>query len=197
MVDKTCIVGIDEIGTGSIVGPFLVGGVRAPAEWSIDGLNDSKQLTDKRRRVMNEKLLILAEQGVIQIAYAQRSNIEIDEQGLYPMLKSAYKEVAQKLYRDDTKIIIDGNMDFTGYLDDYDYEVVVKADCKFSQVMAGSIIGKVKRDDMLIQLATDYPDYDLENCKGYLSAKHLDGLQRYGRTIHHRKSYKLKALGEK
>lgn len=192
---KTNLIGMDEVGTGSLVGSFLVGGVRAHNNWRIDGLNDSKQLTDKQRRIINEKLLVLAESGEIVIAYTERTNIEIDELGLYPTLKSAYKEVAEKLYQVDTSIIIDGNMNFSGYLDGYDYKTIVKADTKVPHCMAASIICKVSRDDYMIGLSKNYPEYEKygwQTNMGYGSQKHLDAIKKYGYSELHRLSYKLK-----
>ncbi len=197
MSEKLYVLGSDEVGYGAISGALLIGAVRAPNDWSIPGLNDSKKLSDKQRRTMNEKLLKLADAGEIQIAYAERTNQQIDLNGVYPMLKECYKEVAVKLYQDDTLIIIDGNVDFSVVLAGFDYKTMVKADTIVPHCMAGSIIAKVKRDDQMIKLAPDFPDYNWATNKGYYDAAHIDAIKKYGRTIHHRKSYKLKALGEK
>lgn len=197
MTNKTHILGADECGYGSIAGPLMIAGLRAPNDWAIPGLNDSKKLTDHQRRKLNERLLKLADRGEIQIAYAERSNIEIDNAGVYVALKDCYREIATKLYKDDTDIIIDGNVDFSVALAGFDYKTLVKADTFIPQVMAASIIGKVYRDDIMIKLAPEFPDYKWDGNKGYYDANQVAAIKKYGRTPYHRKSYKLKVLGEK
>jgi ribonuclease HII len=194
---KTHVLGCDEVGYGACFADVVVCGVRALTGWKLNGLKDSKQLTDKQRRKMNDELRILIEAGEITASIQQETAQAIDEKGITHALKSCYKRVAETLYQPDTQIIIDGNMDFAGYLDGFDYSTVVKADTFIPTAMAGSILAKVYRDDLVIKMAAEFPGYDLESCKGYLSTKHLAGLITLGRTIHHRKSYKLKALGEK
>jgi ribonuclease HII len=187
------IIGSDECGTGSCVWSLIVCAVRAPIDWSIIGLNDSKKLTDKQRREVNEKLLKLVEAQEIEYAIAEGTSTDIDTNGLYPTLKTAYKQAIYTLYNEGDKVIIDGNMKFNGYLE-MAYESVVKADTKIPAVMASSIIAKVYRDNALIKLSNDYPEYNFSSNKGYLSRTHIAAIKKYGLTPLHRKSYYIKAL---
>lgn len=192
MTEKTHIIGADECGYGSLAGPLLIGAVKAPKDWSISGLNDSKKLTDKQRRTMNEKLRMC---GDIQFTLAERSNKHIDEFGVSVSLKECYKEVANTLYTPDSLIIIDGNVNFSETLAGMDYQTVIKADTIYPAVMAASILAKVYHDDIMIKLVKDFPHYEKygwQSNMGYGSAKHIDAIRKIGYSEVHRLSYKLK-----
>ena len=191
-MNKLYIVGCDEVGYGALSGPLVIGAVRAPKDWAIPGLNDSKKLSDKQRRTMNDKLQDIIATGEIQFAIAERSNGYIDELGVSLALKSSYQEVAKALYADDSIIIIDGNINFDDVLAGMDYETIVKADGKIPAVMAASIIAKVYRDDIMINLSAGYQAYDWAANKGYGSPKHIDAIKKIGYCEWHRQSYKLK-----
>lgn len=186
------IIGADEVGYGSLAGPVAVGGVRAPQDWSIPGLNDSKKLTDKQRRIMKDKLYRLFDDGYISASISLIHNKDIDKLGITHCLKLCYSNVAKKLHTSGDKLIIDGNMNFDEYLGDIEYETVVKADTLIPTVMAASIIAKVCRDDFMIGIADQYPFYDWENNKGYGSPKHIAAIKKYGYSEVHRQSYRLK-----
>src|ERR1035437_404154 len=112
LIGKTHIVGADECGYGSLSGPVVVCGVRATKDWSLDGLNDSRKLSPKKREVMRAKLLELVEENAITYHIASRDNLTIDKFGIYPTLKECYVEIFHKLYLPDSLIIIDGNLKF-------------------------------------------------------------------------------------
>ena len=191
MTDKPFIIGCDEVGYGAWAGPLVVVGVRAPKDWALDGLNDSKKLTAKRREVMSAKLEKLIASGDIAWALAQRENTVIDEIGLGVALKDAYVEIFKQLYRDDCLIISDGNLKFDNpAVNAYDKMSVVKADSKYTQVMAASILAKVYRDTKMKALAKQYPDYGWDHNVGYHSDDHVEGLEKYGPCPLHRFSYK-------
>ncbi len=196
LINKTHIIGADECGNGSIAGPVFVCALRAPNDWALDGLNDSKQLTDKQRRVMDKKLRLLAEADIIQFNIHREDAWVIDEIGIGKALQQCYIQAVSPLYKEDTNIVIDGSID---YFKDSSLEckAIVKADTFIPAVMAASIIGKVARDDMMIKMAPYYPNYSFEVHKGYGSADHIAAIKKYGRSVYHRTSYKLKALGEK
>ena len=195
-IDKPYILGADECGLGSLAGPCVACGVRAPKDWLIPGLNDSKQLTNEERRIVNVQLLLFAEKGDIQYHIASRTNEQIDNQGLYVMLKDCYKEIASKLYDVDTLIVIDGNLNFDGILTGMDHQSVIKADTKIPAVMAASIIGKVYRDDLMIALAKEHPEYNWHTNVGYITPPHIAAIKKYGYTQYHRRSYKVKGLNK-
>jgi len=192
MTEKTYIIGCDEVGLGSLAGNLVVGAIKAPENWSIPGLNDSKKLTDKQRRVMNEKIRKCIENNEIQLSIVDASPMLIDSQGVYSVLKNLYHEAAKSLYRPNDTIIIDGNVNFDEVLVGMNYKTVVKADSKYPTVMAASIIAKVYRDDLMIKLSEQFPDYDWASNKGYGSPKHIDTIRKLGYSEFHRLSYKLK-----
>ena len=189
---KPYIIGCDEVGYGSLAGPLVIGAVRAPKDWSISGLNDSKKLTDKQRREMNMKLWGCGERGEIYYTIAKRSNEHIDKFGVAVSLRECYKEVAHMTYKTDSLIIIDGNLNFDETLSGMDYQTVVKADSQYPTVMAASILAKVYRDDIMIKLSDQYSQYMFSKNKGYGSPEHIAAIKKYGLTDIHRKSYKLK-----
>ncbi len=185
------IIGADECGWGALFGELVVCGVRADQNWKIDGLKDSKQLTPKRRKELQEKLVMEQLKGNIRFWIAARSNNQIDEFGCYVMLKDAYIEVFRELYKPQARMIADGNLKFGGLgVDDYNIESIVKADQTIPIVSAASIIGKVYRDGMMEYLHDQYPNYDLKNSHGYPSPLHLEALKKYGISDLHRKSYR-------
>src|SRR5208283_3088266 len=103
LIGKTHIIGADECGYGSIAGPLVVCGVRAPKDWTMEGLNDSKKLTPKRREALRAKLL---QDKVITYHIAERDSVTVDKFGVYPVLKECYVEIFHKLYQPDSLIIV-------------------------------------------------------------------------------------------
>jgi ribonuclease HII len=184
------IVGCDECGYGSLAGPLVVVGVRAPKDWSLPGLNDSKKLSAKKREALLLPLMKLVQNKEISYHLAERSNTVIDQQGVAVALKDAYVECFHALYQPDSLIISDGILKFDKLgVDGYDKVAVIKADSKFLAVMAASIIAKVWRDDKMHQLHFSYPNYGWNKNVGYGSKVHLEAIAYYGPSPLHRFSY--------
>lgn len=195
LVDKSYIVGCDEVGYGSIAGPLVVCGVRAPKGWTLTGLNDSKKLSEKRRDIMREQLLNLIENKTIAFHLAERSNAEIDKVGVGVALKDCYVENFKSLYNDESLLICDGILKFDNLgVDDYDKVSIIKADTLVPSVMAASILAKTYRDAKMRKYHFTYPQYDWENNVGYYGAdgQHIAAIKKYGYSPLHRLSYKLK-----
>lgn len=187
------IIGADEVGYGALAGPLVIAAVSADENWSIPGLNDSKKMTDKQRREVSTRLWDSHFNALdISIHIVEASNELIDRLGVYPVLKSLYRDATKALYGKNDTIIIDGNVDFSEVLAGMNYKTVVKADSKYPTVMAASIVAKVYRDDIMIKLAEQFPGYDWASNKGYGSPKHIDAIKKTGYTRLHRQSYKLK-----
>lgn len=187
---KQYIIGADEVGRGSWAGSLVVCAIKAPPNWKIDGLKDSKKLTPKRRENICEKINQYIISKEITFALAERSNAHIDQVGLGMALKECFVECFKQLYDDQSSIIVDGNMKFEGLgIDDYDIESVVKADNIVPAVMAGANWAKVYRDQKMRMLHKQYPMYDWFNNKGYHSASHVAGLEQHGISPLHRKSF--------
>jgi len=194
---KTSIVGCDEVGYGSIAGPLVVCGVRAPKGWTLAGLNDSKKLTENRRNVMRDQLMKLIEAGTIKFHLAERTNAEIDKVGVGVALKDCYVENFKALYTDESLLICDGNLKFDNLgVDDYDKVSLVKADTLVPSVMAASILAKTYRDKKMREYHLKYPQYDWINNVGYYGAdgQHIAGIAKHGYSPLHRLSYKLKVF---
>lgn len=190
---KKFVLGCDEVGYGSIAGPVVVCGVHTPVEWDLEGLNDSKKLTPKKREKMRDRLHEFDPNVTFHIA--ERSNANIDEYGITECLKSCFVEVFHKLYTDETLIIIDGTLEFDNMgVDGYDKISVVKADAKFPAVMAASILAKTYRDGLMLQYHKIYDMYGWNTNMGYGSKKHIDAIKEFGFCKLHRKSYKIKGI---
>jgi len=190
LIDKSCIVGCDEVGYGALSGPLVVVGVRAPKDWTLAGLNDSKKLSAKKRDALLLPLMKLVQNKEISYHLAERSNAEIDKVGVAVALKDAYVECFKALYQEDCLIISDGILKFDGLgVDDYDKVSVIKADAKFPTVMAASIIAKTYRDDKMHQLHHTYPNYGWDSNVGYGAKDHLAAIEKYGPCPLHRFSY--------
>jgi len=190
------IIGCDEVGTGAIAGPLVVCGVKAPEGWNLDGLNDSKKLSAKKREIMRSKLDQLVESNEISFHISERSNDSIDTYGVDWALKNAYVEVFHSLAEHQPfLIIVDGNLKFDGLdVDDYDLRAEVRADGKYPTVMAASIIAKTFRDNLMHNFHKEYPDYGWDSNVGYGSKRHIEGISKNGYCELHRRSYRVKSL---
>jgi ribonuclease HII len=190
MLDKPITIGCDEVGYGCLAGPLVVVGVRAPKDWAIPGLNDSKKLSPKRRETMRGKLSELIENGTIAWHLAERSNTHIDKYGVAVSLKDAYVECFHALHQPDALIISDGTLKFDGLgVDGYDKVSLVKADTKIPAVMAASILAKTYRDEKMKNLHLLHPMYGWDHNVGYGSKDHLEALGNFGPCALHRFSY--------
>lgn len=187
------IIGADEVGYGALAGPVVVCGVRAATGWSMDGLNDSKKLSEKKRLLMRSKLKEHIDNGIIMAHIAERSATEIDKVGIAVALKDAYAECFKILdyyFDDDVQIIVDGVLKFDNINpDDYDIKSVVKADTKIPTVMAASILAKTYRDEKMKELHLLHPQYNWIKNVGYGSATHLKAIAEMGPSPLHRYSY--------
>jgi ribonuclease HII len=177
-------IGADEVGYGSLAGPLVICGVKAYSSWNLDGLNDSKKLSVKKRLNMRE--LILKEKITHHIA--ERSNKFIDENGISFALHDCYNEIFDSLYESGSRIIVDGNLKFDK-AKEYNIVSIVKADSKVPTVMAASILAKTYRDDKMKELDKYYPEYNFKDNVGYGSKFHLEAIKTYGPSDLHRMSY--------
>lgn len=189
------IIGADECGYGCLAGDVVVCAVKAPKDWNLEGLNDSKKLSENKRYLMRDKLIQLAESGEISYSITYRDNKYIDEVGIYNSLKICYNDaILSGLFPIvNESIIIDGNLNFNGFdLNNQNIKSVIKADTIFPVVMAASILGKTYRDDKMKDLDNLHPEYNWKNNKGYGTKDHIDAIKKYGLCDLHRKSYKIK-----
>jgi len=181
--DNELITGIDEAGRGPLAGPLVVAAVTVKTGFTIPGLDDSKKLTDKKRR----ELFKIIKENVIASHIMVISEAEIDEINI---LAATMKGMANAWHGLSTKgkILVDGNR-LPEDLKQADAEAIVKGDGKVSAIAAASILAKVTRDDIMINLDKEFPEYGFARNKGYGTAEHLKAINTHGITDCHRKTY--------
>ncbi len=176
------IAGVDEAGRGPLAGDVYAAAVILPKGLIIEGLNDSKKISEKKRDILYD---IIKEKAVAW-AVATASVDEIDE---YNIRNATYMAMNRALSDLKTKIdyvLVDGDC-----IKDckYPYSCVVKGDSKSASISAASILAKVTRDRYMLQLAEKYPRYQFEKHKGYGTALHIEMLKKYGASPVHRKTF--------
>ena len=182
------ICGVDEAGRGPLAGPVCAAAVILPANIEIPGLNDSKKLTDKKRRelfpIIREKALAYA------IAFADEK--EIDEINILQATYLAMERAINGLQIRPELALIDGNRakDFG-----LPVETVVHGDSLSASIAAASILAKVTRDDLMLKLAEQYPNYGFEIHKGYGTKAHYEALRTHGACPIHRMTFLKKFYG--
>jgi len=197
ILNKSFIIGLDEVGTGAVAGPAFVCGVKAPIDWNLLGINDSKKLTEKKRDLFKQQLFNLSNNKEIFFSLAEITVDQIDQQGLASAVKNAYQQVFSNLCSPDCLIICDGKIKFDNTcLQTYHPYNLIKADTLIPHVSAASIIAKTHRDALMRDLAKQYPNYDFETNVGYYGAAniHLNAIKKFGLSPIHRRSYHIKAL---
>ena len=180
--DVQLICGIDEAGRGPLAGPVCAAAVILPAHTQIPGLNDSKKLTDKKRR---ELFPVICEQAVAYgIAFA--SEQEIDEMNILQATFLAMQRALDQLKVRPDLALVDGNR-----LKDFGVmaKSVVKGDSLSANIAAASVLAKVTRDNLMMEQAAMYPQYGFEIHKGYGTKAHYAALEQFGACPIHRMSF--------
>ena len=176
------ICGVDEAGRGPLAGPVCAAAVILPDHLEIPGLNDSKKLTDKKRR---ELMPIIKEQALAWgIAFA--SEQEIDEINILQATFLAMKRAMSELSVKPDLCLIDGNRETDFGLP---VKTVIKGDSLSANIAAASVLAKVTRDDIMIGMAEKYPEYGFEVHKGYGTRAHYAALTKLGACPIHRQSF--------
>ena len=184
------ICGVDEAGRGPLAGPVCAAAVILPANLEIPGLNDSKKLTDKRRR---ELFPIIKEQA-IAYGIGLASHEEIDEINILQATYLAMERAIAQLSVKPDMALIDGNR-----AKDFGIPVrtVVKGDSLSASIAAASILAKVTRDDLMLEAAKAYPQYQFDVHKGYGTKAHYAALIEHGPSPIHRMTFLRKFYGDK
>lgn len=177
--------GCDEAGRGCLAGSVYAAAVILPKGYDNPLLNDSKQLTEKRRYALRDAIVRDAVAWAIGIVTPE----EIDKINILNASFLAMHRALDQLTVRPEAIIVDGNR-FTPY-HDVPYATIVKGDGKYQAIAAASILAKTFRDDYMDRLATEYPYYDWQKNKGYPTRAHREGIRLHGITPYHRKSYNL------
>ena len=180
--------GCDEAGRGCLAGSVYAAAVILPQNYSHPYLNDSKQLTEKRRMILRKDI----EKDAIAWAVGVVSPEEIDEINILKASFLAMHRAIDQLKVRPEALIIDGNR-FTPY-QNLPYTPIVKGDSKYLSIAAASILAKTYRDEYMEELHTQYPQYEWSKNKGYPTVAHREAIKKYGTTPFHRMSFNL--LGE-
>lgn len=169
----TLIAGVDEVGRGPLVGPVVTAAVILPVNYHLEGLTDSKKLTEKKR---NEFYKIIM-QDAISVAIGIKDNKVIDEVNIYEATKLAMYEAINKLHVKPEHVLIDAMK-----LDKLEVPStsIIKGDLKSESIAAASVIAKVTRDSMMYELDLEYPEYGFKNHKGYPTKSHIENVKQYG-----------------
>lgn len=181
------VCGVDEAGRGPLAGPVCAAAVVLPKGLILEGVNDSKKLTEKKR----EALFDVITQQSLDWSVAFATVEEIEEINILNAAMLAMKRAVEGLKNPVDFAIIDGNRKPPLEID---CEAVVKGDAKSMSVAAASILAKVSRDRILRQYAVDYPQYGFEKHKGYGTKVHVEALKKYGPCEVHRPSFLKKIL---
>ena len=184
------ICGVDEAGRGPLAGPVCAAAVILPKGLELPGLNDSKKLTDKKRR---ELFPVIKEQA-IAYGIGLASHEEIDGINILQATYLAMERAIAQLEGKADFALIDGNRakDFG-----LPTRTVVKGDSLSASIAAASVLAKVTRDDIMLEMAKVYPDYGFEVHKGYGTKAHYEALRAHGHSPIHRMSFLKKFYGEK
>lgn len=181
------ICGVDEAGRGPLAGPVCAAAVRLPPDTIIDGVNDSKKLTEKKR----EALFDVIKETAVSYCIAYASVEEIESINILNATMLAMKRAVEGLDVKADYAMIDGNK--MPQLD-IDGETIVKGDAKSMSIACASILAKVSRDRLLYEYAKEYPQYQFDKHKGYGTGVHREAILKYGPCPYHRMSFLTKIL---
>ena len=184
------ICGVDEAGRGPLAGPVCAAAVILPKHLEIPGLTDSKKLSDKKRR----ELFPLIQEQAVAYGIGFASEREIDEINILQATFLAMKRALAQLNGQADFALIDGNRETDFGLP---VKTVVKGDSLSANIAAASVLAKVTRDNIMTEMANQYPEYGFEIHKGYGTKAHYEALRTYGPCPIHRKTFLKKFYGEK
>lgn len=176
------LAGVDEAGRGALAGPVVVAAAILDPQRPIDGLNDSKKLTEKRREALYAEIVAKAK----AFAIVEMSADDVDEMNVLRATLEGMRRAVAKLDPEPDFVLVDGNQSPPL---DTPFRLEVKGDGRYPSIAAASILAKVHRDRLMVALHDDYPDYGFDRHKGYGAAKHLDAIRQHGICPQHRKTF--------
>ena len=175
------IAGIDEVGRGPLVGPVVTAAVILPRDFYDERINDSKKLTEKKRELLYDVIM----ENAVSVGIGISSEDVIDDINILEATKKAMIEAVNNLSVKPQHLLIDAvklNVDIP-------QTSIIKGDAKSESIAAASIIAKVTRDRMMIELDKEHPEYDFKHNKGYGTKKHIEAIEKYGILKEHRKTF--------
>ncbi len=177
--------GCDEAGRGPLAGPVVAAAVILPDGYSHPLLNDSKQLTERQRDRLRTEIVRDAAAWAVAVVEPD----EIDRLNILHASTHAMCLAVQQLAVKPEFLLIDGNRFYNET--DIPYECIVKGDAKYMSIAAASILAKTHRDELMVQLHNEYPQYGWDRNKGYPTIEHFNAIEQYGPTPYHRRSFNL------
>ena len=178
----TAICGVDEAGRGPLCGPVVAAAVILPKDKCIEGVNDSKKLSEKKREKLYDDII----ENAVAYGIGMSDVSVIEEVNILNATKLAMKQAIENLQIKPDYVLIDGNqmidIDIKG-------ETVVSGDARSESIAAASILAKVTRDRMLVEYDKKYPEYGFAKHKGYGTKAHIEAIGKYGLTDIHRPSF--------
>ena len=175
------IAGVDEVGRGPLIGPVVTAAVILPINYQLEGLTDSKKLTEKKR----DKFYDIIMRDALAVSIGQKDDKVIDEVNIYEATKLAMMEAINGLKIKPEHILIDAMpLDL-----EIPHTSIIKGDAKSLSIAAASVIAKVTRDRMMYELDKKYPMYNYKKNKGYPTKEHIDAINKYGIIEGYRKTY--------
>ena len=177
--------GTDEAGRGCLAGPVTAAAIILPEDFSLDLLNDSKQLSEKVR----ERLKPIIEEKAISFSVIHLEPVIIDEINILNASIKAMQECIIKLNPIPNYIIVDGNR--FKPINNIPYSTIVKGDSKYMSIAAASVLAKTYRDEYMDKIHEEFPMYNWKQNKGYPTKEHREAIRKYGTTKYHRMSFRL------
>ncbi|RPD88290.1 ribonuclease HII [Luteimonas sp. 100069] len=183
MTRRLRVAGVDEAGRGPLAGPVVVAAVILHPKRPIDGLDDSKKLTEKRREALYPQIVERALAWRVEFVDVD----EIDRINIYQATMVGMARAVQALAPAAERVLVDGNRLPRGL--PCPARAIVGGDALEQSIMAASILAKVARDRAMVALHAQFPDYGFDRHKGYCAPAHLDALMTHGPCVHHRRSF--------
>ncbi|HBS85290.1 MAG: ribonuclease HII [Bacteroidetes bacterium GWF2_38_335] len=180
--------GCDEAGRGCLAGPVFAAAVILPKNYKNELLDDSKKLSEKKRYELREMI----ERDALAFAVAMLDNNEIDKINILNASITGMHRAVDKLKKKPAYLLIDGNK-FKPYKN-IPHECIVKGDGKMMSIAAASILAKTYRDDFMIALHEEFPQYNWKKNKGYPTKDHVEAIMKHGYCKYHRKTFHLKSM---
>lgn len=175
------IAGVDEVGRGPLYGPVVCAAVILPKNYQLDGLTDSKQISEKKRDMFFDIIM----RDAISVSVSMRSPERIDEINIYAATKEAMIDAVNNLEVEPEHVLVDAMpLDL-----DIPTTSIIKGDAKSLSIAAASVIAKVTRDRMMYEVDQIHPEYNFKNHKGYPTKAHLEAIKKYGLFDGYRKTY--------
>ncbi|WP_394128719.1 ribonuclease HII [Shewanella maritima] len=183
LISLGCVAGVDEVGRGPLVGDVVTAAVILDPTKPILGLNDSKKLSDKKRQALFQEIT----EKALSISVGRCSPAEIDEFNILHATMLAMQRAVSGLAIKPERVLVDGNRSPDFGIESH---AIVKGDGLVAAISAASIIAKVTRDEEMLTLDAQFPQYGFAKHKGYPTKAHFEALEQYGVLAEHRKSFK-------